>query len=188
MSPAKPKLADPGALIRAGKLRTEEFRVCMDPDLVTEYERLQLAKAAAAEAATDSLAGGRTVEIDAEIAALAAQMQAATVTLVLQALPRPKFRAIVDRHPPRKDDDGKLINSGLDYIGVSFDAFFSDAIPASLVSPVLDEETLTILLEERLSDQQYIDLAMTVWGLNKTSVDVPFLPAVSTRTRTSARK
>lgn len=186
--PTKPKLADPGALIRNGKPRTDEYRVCLDPDLVGEYERLVVARDAAKEAARDSLAGGTVVELDAEIAALLEQMQDATVTLVLKSLPRPAFRAFVDKHPQRKDADGKLLQPALDGLGVDFDGFFSEFIPASIVSPVLDEETLTILLEERLTDQQYIDLALLCWSLNKTSVDVPFSPAGSRRTRTSSAR
>ncbi len=70
MSPAKPKLADPGVLIRNGKLRTAEFPICLDPDLVSEYERLLLARDAAQEA-DDSL------EFDARAAiALATTMTA----------------------------------------------------------------------------------------------------------------
>ncbi len=188
MSPAKPKLADPGALIRGGKPRTEEFRVCMDPDLVAEYERLLAARDAAKEAAHDSLAGGRAVEVQAEIDGLLEEMEAATITLVLKSLSRPQFRAFVDKYPQRKDSEGKLTHPGLDYLGVNFDEFFNALIPASLVEPNLDEETLTILLEERLTDQQYIDLALLCWNLNKTSVDVPFSPAVSPKTRRSSRK
>ncbi len=188
MSPARPKLADPGALIRNGKPRTDEYRVCTDPDLVSEYGRLVAARDAAKEAARDSLAGGAVVELDAQIDAALEQMQDATVTLVLKALPRPVFRAFVDKHPQRKDADGKLTQPALDSLGVDFDGFFAEFIPASIVTPELDPETLSILLDEQLSDQQYIDLAMMCWRLNKTSVDVPFSSTVSRKTRTSSAK
>lgn len=188
MAPSKPRLADPGALIRSGKLRTGEFRVCLDPDLVGEYERLLLARDAAKEAAQDSLAGGAAVEAEAAIAELLEAMEKQTITLVLTALPRPKFRAMLDRHPQRKDADGKVIQQ-LDVVfGVDFDGFFNEYIPAAIVSPVLGEATLTMLLDEKLTDQQFIDLAVVCWGLNKSSVDVPFLPAVSRKTRNSSPK
>lgn len=188
MSPARPKLADPGQLIRSGKLRSTEYRVCVDPDLVDEYERLVAARDAAKEAAHDSLAGGRAVEIDAEIERVLKEMQEHTVTLILKALPRPRFRAFVDKHPQRKDAEGKLTHPALDMLGVNFDAFFAEFIPASIEMPILDDEAQRILLEELLTDQQYIDLAMLCWNLNKTSVDVPFSPAVSPNRRNSSRR
>lgn len=187
MSPARPKLADPGQLIRNGKLRTDEFPVCLDPDLVDEYERLLLARDAAREADSDSLAGGKAVEIDAEIAELLERMQASTLTLVLKALPRPVFRSLIDKHPPRKDAEGNLTHVE-DRLGVNYESFFDALVRASIVSPVLDEDTVTLLLEERLTDKQWQDLNDVAWGLNRTSVSVPFLPAVSPNRRNSSRK
>jgi hypothetical protein len=184
--PSKPKLADPGALIRGGKLRTDEFRVCMDPDLVDEYERLIVERDEAKEAARDSLAGGSVAELDAQISELLDAMGAATVPLVLKGLPRPQWRAMLDRHPPRKDAEGK--NLARDILGFNYEAFFDELIRASLVSPVLDEETLTLLLDERLTDAQWEALTNVVWGLNRTAVDVPFSPAVSASRRNSSRK
>jgi hypothetical protein len=187
MSPAKPKLADPGTLIRSGKLRTDTFPVCLDPDLVGEYEQLLERRDQAKEAARDSLAGGNVVELDDEIADLLEQMQAATITLVLQALPRPKFRALIDEHPPRKDDGGKLTHPE-DAIGVNASTFFEALVRVSVVEPVLDEETLTLLIDERLDDRQWQDLTDAVWNLNRTSVNVPFSSAALPSRRTSSAK
>lgn len=185
--PAKPKLADPGALIKAGKLKTAEFRVCMDPDLVEEYERLLLARDAAKEAAQDSLAGGRAVEVEAEIAKVLEQIEEQTITLVIKALPRPKFRAMKDEHPPRKDAEGNLVPDDR-RLAVNVDTFFDVLIRAELVSPVLDEDTLTVLLEERLTDGQWDALTTAAWNLNLEKVDVPFSPAVSPSRRNSSRR
>lgn len=187
---AKPKLADPGALIKAGKLKTAEFRVCMDPDLVAEYERLLLARDAAKEAAQDSLAGGRTVEVEGEIAKVLEQIEEQTITLVLKALPRPKFRAMKDEHPPRKDAEGNTAPEHADdwLYKINMDTFWDPFIRASLVSPVLDEETLAVLLEERLTDGQWNALTTKAWNLNLEKVDVPFSPAVSPSRRNSSRR
>lgn len=185
--PSKPQLADPGARIRAGKLRTDEFPVCLDPDLVREYEQLLEHRDEAREATRDSLAGGNVVELDTEIADLLEQMQAATLTLVLQSLPRPRFRALIDEHPPRRDADGKLTHAE-DALGVNADTFFEALIRACLTAPVLDEETLTLLLDERLNDKQWQNLADAAWNLNRTTVDVPFSPAVSPSRRNSSAR
>src|SRR5262249_13718881 len=119
--PTRPKLADPGALIRAGKLPTGEYRVCMDPDLLADYERLTLAREAAKKAGNDSLAASIPPELEEQIAKALEAMEDATVVLAFKALPRPQFRALIDKHPPRKDADGKLTHAD-DYLGVNFDA------------------------------------------------------------------
>jgi hypothetical protein len=189
VSPAKPKLADPGQLIRGAKQRTAEFRVCVDPDLVAEHDRLLLARQAAAEAAADSLAGNSAAAgIDAEIEALLGEIEKNTVVLQLRALPRPRFRAIVDQHPPRKDDDDKVTN-GLDFqFGVHFDDTMAELIPASLVGPDLDDDERRILLDELLTDAQYIALAVACWDLNREVLNVPFSSGGSASRRTSSRK
>jgi hypothetical protein len=185
--PSTPKLADPGALIRNGKLRTDTFPVCLDPDLVGEHEQLLARRDEAKEATRDSLAGGSVVELDTEIADLLERMQAATITLILQALPRPKFRALIDEHPPRRDGDGKLTHAE-DAIGVNADTFFEALVRACLTAPILDEETLTLLLDERINDKQWQNLADAAWNLNRTTVDVPFSPAVSPSRRSSSAR
>ncbi len=51
----------------------------------------------------DTFAGGHAAAVQAQIDGLLEAMEAATVVLVLQALPRKDYRALVDAHPPRKD-------------------------------------------------------------------------------------
>lgn len=187
MSPARPKLADPGALIRNAKLRTGEFRVCTDPELLDEYQRLILARDAAKDAAKDSLSAGATGEIEAQIAKALKAVEDATVTLVFRALPRPQFRALIAEHPQRKDAEGNLTHP-LDALGFNFDSLFDALIRRSLVSPQLDEDTLSFLLEDVLNDQQYLDLTDVLWDINKSTVHVPFSPAVSPKTRSSSRR
>lgn len=197
---AKPKLADPGALIRDGKLRTGTFPACMDPDLIVEHAQLleqreELAEQRASQqaSASDSLAAkastpdldGQIADLDKQVAALEKQIQGATVVLTLRALPRNEFRAMFDRHPPRKDDEGKLTH-GQDVIGASFEAFFDDLLRASIVDPKLDAETLDLLLDERLTDRDWERLTDVAWGLNRAVVSVPFLSAVSPSRRNSS--
>ena len=190
--PTRPKLADPGALIRDGKLRTGTFPACMDPDLIVEHAQLleqreELAEQRAGQqaSAADSLAAkastpeldGQIADLDKQIAGLEKQIQGATVVLTLLALPRPEFRAMCDRHPPRKDAEGKLTHPQ-DAIGVSYEAFFDELLRASIVDPKLDPETTDLLLDERLTD--------VAWGLNRAVVSVPFSSAVSPSRRNSS--
>jgi hypothetical protein len=71
-------------------------------------------------------------------------------------------------------------------VGVDYDPFFAALLPLSLVSPVLDEETLTHLVDEVLSNAQWTELTTVMWNLNEGTVDVPFSPAVSPKTKGSS--
>jgi hypothetical protein len=186
--PARPKLADPGTLIRNGKLRTGEYRVCVNPDLVNEYEDLVRRRDVAKAAESDSLAGSAAPELDAQIDALLEQMEAATITLVLQALPRPQFRALVDKHPPRKDAEGNIPDINDRRLGVSYDAFFEELVRAQLVAPKLDPADRETLLDELLTDGQWDALTTVAWNINKTAVSVPFSPAASANRRNSSAR
>lgn len=182
--PSKPKLADPGALIRAGKRRRAEYKVCTDPDLTDAYDEAVSRRAQIMRQAKDSLAGADTAEVDAEIEQLLPQIEEQTVTLVFESLPRPAFKDMMDRHPPRRNAEGAIEHIE-DQIGVNFDPFFDELVRASVVSPKLADEDLTYLLEELLNDRQWVEVTDVVWLLNKRSVSVPFSSASSARTRTS---
>jgi hypothetical protein len=166
---------DPATLIRGGKLPRKPYSVCLEPDLVREHEDLLEQRTAVQEAGRDSLAGADTRELDQRIAELETQMTANTLTVWLRALPRPEFRALADKHPPRKDEDGKLTHQQ-DVIGVNYESFFSALLRLSIVEPELDAETVDLLLDERLTDRQWQDLTDVVWNLNRVTVNVPFLP------------
>lgn len=184
---ATPKLADPGALIRSAKLPEKEYPVCVDPDLVAEYDRLVEARDAAREAGVGSLSGGATAELDEQIAALREEMTAATVVLRLRALPRRRWKELRAEHPPRKGDDGKTLPEDV-FVGVHRDEFMAALVREELVEPKLDAETLDLLLDEKLTDAQWNDLTTVAWNLNETKVDVPFSPAVSPSRKNSAPK
>jgi hypothetical protein len=73
-------------------------------------------------------------------------------------------------------------------VRVNSETFFEPLIRESIVSPVLDDETLTVLLDERLTDAQWNDLTTVVWNLNEARINVPFSSAASTSRKTSGRK
>lgn len=193
---AKPKLADPGALIRGAKLRTDTVRICVEPDLVAEYEqfvarqedvrreRIRDASPSMASPSPSTLA----TEFDEPIAKLLAEMEQFVLELTFTALPRPKFRALKDKYPPRKDAEGKPTHPRDAVIGAAYEPFFDELIRVSLTAPAIDAEDLDLLLDEKLSDAQWEDLTTRVWNLNRATVDVPFSPAVSPRTTRSSRK
>lgn len=173
-------------LIRGAKLRRDEYRVCVDPDLVDEYEHLHAEQATARAAARDSLAGGDVLDLQVRLDTLRGEMEEATVTLVLQALPRREYRALVDKHPPRKDTDGKVLPQD-ERVGVDRDGFYNELARRSIVQPELDATTVDVLLDDKLSDGQWEELTTRCNLLNRSTVDVPFSPASSpTRRRSSS--
>jgi len=184
MSPARPKLADPGALIRGAKHRTDTYKVCTDPDLIDQHARLSAERSRIVNAAGESLAKGDTSTVDARIAEVLAEIEAATVVLTFRSLPRPQYRAMKDKFPPRRNEQGEIEHLE-DRIGVNFDPFFDELVRVSLVSPQLAEEDLTYLIEEVLSDRQWIEVTDVVWLLNERTLSIPFLSASSARTPTS---
>jgi hypothetical protein len=189
--PSRPKLADPGQLIRSAKRRTDTYRLCTNPDLVAEYEELleRFGEQRAADADADSLAGGGPANaLQVELDALVARIGDETVELTFRALPRPRYRALVDAHPPKKDESGEVTDRRSKALGVDYDAFFAELIRTSLVTPELDDETLTTLIDDVLTASQWRDMSTVVWNLNESGVDVPFLPAVSPKTKASSQK
>ncbi|HET6504764.1 MAG TPA: hypothetical protein VFG87_28780 [Amycolatopsis sp.] len=189
MSPTTPKLADPGALIRAGKiLREAEFPVCTDQDLLTEYEELTARLDAAKDAPRDSLAsGGDVAGLTEQRDAVEERIAAKTVVLRLRALGRLRWKALKDEHAARKDGEGNMVPADM-FLRVNTDTFFEVAVRESLIAPVLDDETRDLLLDEQINDAQWNDLGTLVWNLNEARVSVPFSSAASPSRKTSARK
>jgi hypothetical protein len=160
-------------LIAGARLPERAAAVCLRPDLVDEYERVELEMAAAP--VSDSLAGGkrRIRDLQEKLDALRQEMAGHTLHLTLRALTRPGFRAMVDAHPPRKTKGGE-VDERDKYIGINRDTFPAALVRACAASAELDDEDWRILLDERLTDAQFDALFETAWALNKRSVDVPF--------------
>lgn len=179
--------------IRGATLRRDEFRYCTDPELVSRYEQLLEAKVEAAGRDADSFSGGHAAAVQVEIDALLGDIEEQTVTLILQALPRRRYRSLVDEHPPRKDAEGVTPPADVRY-GVNYDGFFNALARQSILGAddgaggieELPEDVVELLLDEQLSDGQWEDLTTKCGRLNRSSVDVPFSPASSpTRRRSS---
>jgi hypothetical protein len=168
------------ALIRRRKPRTLEYRVCVDPDLVREYEAAVAERDAARSGPRDSLAAGAVPDgLEQRIADLLTQVEANTIPLTFKALSRPEFRALRDAHPPKKDADGNFVRVVDSRLGVDADGFGEPLVRASLVAPELDDDDVTALINEVLTDGQWDDVFTKVWNLNVETVDVPFSPAGS---------
>lgn len=180
-------------LIRGAKLRRDEFRFCTDPDLVTAYEDAQTRLADAAARDAQKFSGGSAAAVQAEIDGLLDEMAEATVTLVLQALPRRRYRELVHEHPPRKDADGKIARRD-EVANVDYDGFFNALARACILGAddgdggveELPADVVDLLIEEQLSDGQWDELTTKCNVLNRVTVDVPFSPASSPSRRHSS--
>lgn len=166
-------------IIRGGSLPTKSVTVCMHADLQAEHEDLERQLQEALTAPRDSLAaGGNAKEISERMQALEEQMREHTVDFRFRALPRPKWKALLAEHPPRKAEDGG-IDERDKYIGVNTETFFEAMIRACCTEPALSEDVWRILLDERLTDRQFDTLSNAGWALNRSDVDVPFSRAAS---------
>jgi len=182
VTPKRPRLADvdPATLIREGRLPERTIPVCLAADLVAEWEELDRGRRETSR--TDSLADPASAII-AEMEKLRAEMEAATVTFRLRALPRRRWRELFAAHPPRKNPDGSTFQR--DFLGVNYEAFFDALLKEVIVEPQLDDETLDLLLSEKLTDRQWEQLTDVAWNLNRGTVDIPFSQADSQNRRTS---
>lgn len=174
------------------KLPERTVRICLNGDLVAAHEQAERDLEQAQRDAGNSLAGNGAAAIAEHIEALEAQMRESTETFTLRALPqkknprddRPTWRELIDRHPPRRGDDGEIVEADKGLL-LDTSTFYDDLIRVSVVSPDMDDEDWENLFSV-LTNSQYGDLSMAAWMLNRGDVDVPFSLAASRMRRATA--
>lgn len=175
MSTFKEKLA-------AARLPERIVPICLRGDLVADHEAAERELEQAQKTANDSLAGNGVGPIVDRIEALEAEMREHTHDFRLRALPKPAWRVLVGEHPPRRNEDGSMVDA--DRSGINSATFYDALIRACLIDPVLDDEDWADLVEA-LTDRQYDDLADSAWALNRHEVSIPFSRAASRMRRAS---
>lgn len=163
--------------LKAAKLPERVVPVCLNLDLQRELELAERELADALRKPSDSLEGSGAAGIAERIHALEGRMREHTHDLRLRALPRPKWKALLAQHPPRKADDGSVLEADR-FIGVNVETFFTAIVRACVIDPVLDDEDWA-LVDEKLTDAQFDALFAAAWSLNRSDVDVPFSRAAS---------
>lgn len=192
------------ALLRSSRRAERSVPVCLRGDLVAEFEELdrKLGEAAARSAAqpNDKRLGSSSVtdaqRLAQQMVALQEQMRESTVDFRLRALTPTRWADLTAEHPPRKGDDGKVLDQ--DATGINMATFFEPLVRESLVTPVLDAEAWDLLMgratpteddpdadQHGLSDAQFDALSSAAWSLNRRVVDVPFSSAASRILRNS---
>lgn len=183
-------------MLKAAKLPETTVPICLRGDLQAEFEAAERELAEAERKPADSLAGNGARAIAERIEALREQMREHTIDFRLRALHRHAWKALRDKHPARRKEDGSADERDM-FVGVNLDAILDELIRVCLVAPELDEEDWRTLLgdtdEERarldaagepveegtLTDRQWNQLADAAWTLNRGEVSVPFSRAAS---------
>lgn len=174
------------------RLPERSILLCLNGDLVARHEEAERELEAAQKRPNDSLAGNGTAEIAERIEALEAEMREASETFVLRALPqkrnprddRPSWRELLDRHPPRRGDDGEIVEADKSML-LNTETFYEDLVRECVVSPELDGEDWETLFGV-ITNGQYGDLHLAAWLLNRGDIDVPFSLAASRMRRATA--
>jgi hypothetical protein len=163
-------------LLGEAKLPERTVPVCLRGDLAADHEAAERELEQAQRTAANSLAGNGAAAIAERVEALEEQMREHTYDFRLRAMKRHDFRAFMAAHPPREDEQGKKEDAAW---GVNRETFFPALIRVSVVDPELDAAEWTDLLDNRLTDYQFQELAVTAWALNAREVDIPFSRAAS---------
>jgi hypothetical protein len=177
MSLDRPKLAFSDVLAKA-RPAERSIRLCLRGDLVARFEDLDRQLVEAQRGQADSLAGSGATAIARQMDTLRAEMDEATVTFVVRAMPRPAYRAFLAAHPPRKGPDGKPLPE--DEEGIDASTFGFDLARACIVEPEMTDEQWAHLVDDILSDRQFEQLTMAALAVCRGDVDVPFSYAAST--------
>lgn len=175
-----PTFAD---LLATAKLPEITVPVCMRADLAAEHDQLDRELTKLIDKPSTKFGGDGRGELKQRIEALEAEMQANTYPFRLRGMSRPKWKAFVAEHPPRKADNGDPDPRDA-AIGVDISTFFVALIRRSLVDPELIDEQWADLMG-KITDRQFDTLADAAWGLNRKEVDVPFSAAVYKLNRSS---
>jgi hypothetical protein len=192
-------------IIASAKMPERSVPMCLRGDLVAEHEAAERELEQAEKHAGDSLAGVDTGAIADRITALEARMAESTVDFRLRAMPKPKLRALIRAHPPRRDPETNELVPSDRYVLVNYDTFFDALLKASVVAPALDDDDWLHLLghseaeasaleaegrgddivQGSITEHQWDKLTDVAWNLNRSDVNIPFSRAASRTKRVS---
>jgi len=179
---------DIDALIDEAKPAERSLQLCLRPDLVARYDELAIQFAEADKRRSNSLAGsgGDAVTIAQQMEDLREEMLTKTVTVVMRALPQPAFQRLTKMHPPRRDDAGNIDPDDAEGPGVNMATFWRALVKACWASPEVSKDRMAKLLDEKLTDRQFEQLANLAFAVNRGDVDIPFSFAASRRLLSSS--
>jgi hypothetical protein len=189
-------------MLSQARLPERTVDICLRGDLATAHQAAEKALLDAQRTAGDSKEGGGVEQLIAEVESIQERMRESTFTFVIRALPRVRFRALTNAHPPR-EIDGEMdlgdAKTGFDRstffeallkvstvepdMGVDVEAYFKALLAGE--KPVLPDGDWPELFE-KIIDRQYGDLTDAAWFVQRDEVSVPFSLAASLAKRSSA--
>jgi hypothetical protein len=172
------------SLLDQARLPERVVHVCLRGDLTAEFEELDRQLTEAQRNQPDSLDGSGVGDLLDRMNEIREEMRQHSYPFKLQGLPKPRFRALIAAHPPRRGEDGELVDADK-FMGMDVSTFWDALIRACLIDPVLDDEKWR-RTEAALTDKQYEQLSDAAWGLNRGEVDIPFSLTASRINRVSA--
>lgn len=175
--------ADYKAMRKAARLPERTVPICFRGDLIADYEALDRELTKLKKNAGDSLDSGAGAVLE-QMDAVEAEMAENTYLVRLRAMTFADYNALVAKHPPRRDDDGQIVDDDKD-LGVDVAGFWAPFIRASIIDPPLPTEADWEEFVAGITDYQYGLLGNTAFSLNRGSVDIPFSLAASTMKRPS---
>jgi hypothetical protein len=137
------------------RLREDWIEVCLRPDLIDEWaqenEALLESQAKDEEKATpkgrlvnpsavDVPTSAETKRIAKRVLALEGQIVEASIKLWFRAMPKDRWQALTDDHPPRKGNEFDT------FAGYNRDAVVDAAVRMCLFDPVFDDESFDQLI------------------------------------------
>lgn len=167
--PSPRKKKNVKALLASAQRAIRTVTICTRADLVDEYETLEARLRKAKEStAADSLAGVDTSDLEARMAELREQMDDASLTFKIRALPDREFTRLVADNPARDGNKHDLV------FGANLDEVVEQLIRRGTEEPELDAADWEVLLGEVLNKATYEQLTNAAWSVNKQDVSVPF--------------
>ncbi|MDT4991417.1 MAG: hypothetical protein QOH97_1309 [Actinoplanes sp.] len=176
------------AMLAEAQLPEKTVDVCLRGDLFAEHQaaEAELEQAEKAAELSNSLDGGAPVaELVERIEAIEATMREHTYPFRIRGLASAKFRALKAEHPPRKDDDGAVVQSDR-FVGANIDTFFDALARRCTLDPELTEADWRELADEKLTESQLDEIGSVAFRLSVGEVSVPFSQAASRLSRSSS--
>lgn len=151
-------------------LREESTQICLRPDLLDEWDAANSALAASqVEDSSGRLASGvssKTRGLAQKVADLEAAIEESAITFKFRAIPKDRYRAVCDNHPPRKGNEIDQL------LGHNRDAVADAMVRECLIDPVFDDESWAHFLEV-CNPSEWQELKHAVQSVNRGVVDLP---------------
>lgn len=175
------KKSDLKSLLKSASLPERVVAVVLDRQLVTEFQRAEdgLDKAHEDRARNGRLASSSVKDAAEKVEAIREKMRESTVEFTLRGMRAADWRALKAEHPVG-DDPSPEDN----LLGADVNALFDAAVRKSIVSPELDDDDWSALVDV-LTEGEWDRFTNAVYALNEQGTNIPFSQAASAALRPS---